>query len=239
MSVLDAPEVPREALPVGPGVAKEVRRRSSGTRLTPSHLVPLLLAVISAVLVLVALRDRGAVDYVAVSSNDVPASSALTVADIRWVPVHASDGAATGGLLDKQDLSRAWTTKVEIPSGAPIALDELVPAGPQPSGTGSMSISVPLADADGGQLEPGDRVDIISMTSGTASYIATGLVVLSVADPSRQGALTADGVGGYYLTLAVDRSTALKVAAATASQGTSGMPAIEVVRTTGEAASQP
>lgn len=209
-------------------------RRGLSGRLTAGHILPVLLAVVAAVLVLAATTDRSATELVAVSSRTIPAGSAVNASDVRWLPVHRSDGAVSAGLVDRADLAGAWVAAVRIPAGAPIARSEMTAGSPSGTGLGSMSLEVPPALADGGGIVPGDRVDVISTGSGAAVYVATGLEVLAVAPDAGTGVLASGDGSGYYVTVAVDRATALRLAAAMGQPQSGAGSGIEIVQSTGE-----
>lgn len=208
------------------------RRRRAGSRLTLGHVVPMVLAVLAAVLVLAALKDRSATATVAVTSEAIPAGQPVTASEVRWVTVHRSDGALVSGLLGRAELDEHWVAAVRIPVGAPLTMSELTLASPT-AGLGSMSIQVPVSRADGGAIEPGDRVDVISAASGQAVYVAADLEVLAVAD-QRSGVLGGISEDSYFVTVAVDRATALQLAAAIGASDAEDSSSIEVVLSTGE-----
>jgi len=210
-------------------------RRPVGGRLSLGHVVPLALAVLAGVLVLAGLKDRSATESVAVATHSISAGQALTAADFRWVSVHRSDGSVVTGMINPSDAAGPWVAAVDIPSGAPVALSELTRSSPA-LGLGSMSIQVPPSHADGGALQPGDRVDVISAASGQAVYLATDLDVLAV-DQTQGGVLGSVQDSSYYVTVAVDRTTALRLAAALGASSAGGASTVELVRSTGEAAS--
>jgi Flp pilus assembly protein CpaB len=99
-----------------------------------------------------------------------------------------------------------------------------------------MSISVPVQQAAGGKIGPGDLVDVIVASgAGGAHYVAQGLRVLSVAPTSAAGGVLGGLSTNYYVIVAVDKQTALHLAAALGldSAGSTGAQ-IEIVRSTGE-----
>jgi Flp pilus assembly protein CpaB len=87
-----------------------------------------------------------------------------------------------------------------------------------------MSLPVPVEHAAGGSLSAGDRVDVISVSDGSAGFIATDLEVISVAsgDSASIGSITA-----HHVTVAVEAEQALRLAEALDSGS------IEIVRSTG------
>jgi len=205
-------------LDVGAGTAtvdsggKAVRRRTLGTRLTLAHVAPVALGIVAAVLVLAGLKDRSATQEVAVADHAIPAGQAVTVADVRWVAVHRGDGLVADGLVGRRGLVGAWVANVSIPNGSPITSADISPRSAA-SGLGSMSIQLPPARADGGALRPGDRVDVVSVASGQAVYVASNLLVLAV-ETGSSGVLGGVQDSSYYVTVAVDPPTALRIAAA-------------------------
>jgi Flp pilus assembly protein CpaB len=94
----------------------------------------------------------------------------------------------------------------------------------------AMSIPIEPEHAVGGNLAPGDRVDVIRTVEDLATYVVTGAEVLSVASEER-GAIT--GSIDFYVVLAVDADTALSLSEAISSGD------IEVVRSTGSTPVQP
>lgn len=220
----------------GLGVAAtggRVRRRFR-PRWTAGHVVPVVMALLAAIFVLVGLRDRSATVLVPVASQPIPSGAQVTNADTHLTRVHRSESALLAGLMPASDLGMGWVTTARVAAGEPITLG-MVSHGPAGgSGLGAMSLPVPLDRADGGAIQAGDRVDVISVLSGAASYVAQGLNVLAVS-PSQTTGLLAGPSGDYWLTVAVDRATALRLAAALGAAGSSGGGAdLEVVRSTSE-----
>ena len=91
----------------------------------------------------------------------------------------------------------------------------------------AMSLPVEVEHAAGGDLLPGDLVDVIRVDDEEASYVATGLRVLHIPGQT-DGALGLSG--SFYLLLQVDDRTALRLALAMAHAE------VEVLRSTGSAA---
>ena len=80
------------------------RRRRWGERVTLGHVAPLVLAVLAAVFVLTAVRDRSATVEVPVASSPIPAGAAVNAGDTRLVKIHRADGGLRSGLLAAGDL---------------------------------------------------------------------------------------------------------------------------------------
>ena len=96
---------------------------------------------------------------------------------------------------------------------------------------------MPVQQAAGGSIGPGDLVDVIASDGeGGAYYVAQGLHVVSVAPTSSGGGVLGGGTGNYYVVVAVDKQTALRLAAALAPSSSSATSSqVQVVRSTGEA----
>ncbi len=214
------------------------RRRSRPRPFNGGHLVSLVLAVLAGIAVLASLQGRAATRVVAITTRSVPAGALLTQADVRTVTMRATDAAAVTGLLSPRGVIGRFAA-VPLVAGAPITQTETEAGGPAGAGLGQMSVSVPLADADGGDIVAGDRVDLVqanangpSANGPSATYVAQGLLVLSVSSgPSPASPLGASSTASYFLVVAVGKLTALRVAGALAD---SGQNSLQVVRSTGE-----
>ena len=102
-----------------------------------------------------------------------------------------------------------------------------------------MSIPVPVERADGGGIGAGDRVDVLAGDgNGGASYVAQGLMVVAVS-PTRTSGVLAGASSDFWVTVAVDRATALRLTAALGASGAAPGTSLEVVRSTGETAPAP
>jgi hypothetical protein len=98
-----------------------------------------------------------------------------------------------------------------------------------------MSIAVPLQQAAAGKISTGDLIDVIAPNGeGGARYVAQGLRVIAVAPTSAAGVLGGLSTS-YYVLVAVDKQTALRLTAALGVQGAGGTGGqLEIVRSTGE-----
>lgn len=173
---------------------------------------------------------------IVVADGPVPAGSPIDRADTRLVSIHDSDEAMTSGLLSPAQVARGWVAAVPVRAGEPITASEVRKASAGPL-LGQMSIAVPVQQAAGGSIGPGDLVDVIAANGqGGASYVAQGLRVLSVAPLSSASGVLGGGTVNYFVVVAVDKQVALRIAAALGGQGAEGTEnQIEIVRSTGEA----
>lgn len=194
------------------------------------HLLSLVLAVIAAVAVLAVLRGQSATRSVPIAARSVAAGAELTAADLRIVTMQATDASMITGLLTPGEVV-GRTSAVPIVAGEPITQADTSTGPPAGSGLGEMSLAVPLADADGGNIVTGDRVDVIVAGPQTAAYAAQNVLVLAASSSSSASLLAVPG-SNYFLTLAVGKATALRIATALASSGTNS---VQVVRADKEA----
>ena len=193
----------------------------------------LVLAVVAAVAVLAALEGQSATRSVPIAARSVAAGAELTASDVKTVTMRANDASMIAGLLTPRVVI-GRTSTVPIVAGEPITQAETSSGPPAGSGLGEMSLAVPLTDADGGNIITGDRVDVIVAGPQTATYAAQDVLVLSASSSSSASLLGVPG-SNYFLTLAVGKVTALRIATALASSGTNS---VQVVRSNGEKPAQ-
>lgn len=199
-------------------------RRRPGRRLSGSHLLIGLVAVLAFTLNYLALQDREATVLVAVAERPLPAGTQLGTDDVRLVPV-ASDFAGLASMLTETELATRLGWVLDRPVAADAVIDESMLVEPgAPAGLRAMSIPIEIEHAAGGAIAPGDRVDVISTSGEEAVFVVSDIAVLAVADRS-SGVL--GGIGTYHIVVAVDAKQALALAEAIA-QGS-----MEVIESTG------
>ena len=93
-----------------------------------------------------------------------------------------------------------------------------------PSGLRSMSLPIAVAHAAGGTIVAGDRVDVISVLDGSATYVATDVEVIGSSDVDGG---SFGSIGDYHIVVAVDARQALDLAEAIESSS------LEIIRSTG------
>jgi Flp pilus assembly protein CpaB len=204
-------------------------------RWTTGSVVPVVLAVLAGGFAYAALQDRSALTAIVVASEPVAAGSPIGSGNTRLVKVNAADTAFVRGVLSPSSLAGGWVAAVALGAGQPITESEVVRPSQTPA-LGEMSISVPVQQAAGGKIGPGDFVDVIASSGvGGAHYVAQGLPVLSVAPTSGAGGVLGGLSTNYYVVVAVDKRTALRLAAALGLEGAgSSGGQIEIVNSTGE-----
>jgi Flp pilus assembly protein CpaB len=201
-------------------------RRSVKRRLSGTHLLIGVVAVLAVVLNLMALQNRDATVLVAVADEPLSVGGSIDSSLIRLVEVPA-DFEALDSLLDGEALAGydGWVLSRNVPEGGLIGRADLIEPGAS-DGLRSMALPIELEHAAGGTISPGDIVDVISVVDGAAAYVGTAIEVLGVADRDDSG-FAAGSV--YHLVLAVDSDLALALAEAIESGS------IEIVRSTGAA----
>lgn len=207
------------------GSRRQTRRRF-GRRLSATHVLIALAVILAFVLNLLVLNDRNATTLVAVADRPLPAGTTLDAGDVRLVPVDSSfEG--LDGLLTETEIGdmEGWVLARTLGEGSLVDSTALM-APETATGMRTMSLPVSVEHAVGGAVVPGDRVDVISVDDGVASYVAADLVVVSVAEPSGGGI---GGTGGFHIVVSVDADQALRLAEAMESGS------VEVLRSTGAA----
>ncbi|MFV1960945.1 MAG: hypothetical protein ACC658_03845 [Acidimicrobiia bacterium] len=199
-------------------------RRPVKRRLSASHFLIALVVVLAFVLNFLALQDRTATTLVAVADRPISAGSAFSVDSVRLVPVPAGfEGLES--LVEQAQLSgfEGWVVERSIPVGGLLNLSVFVEPG-APSGLRSMSLPIEVAHAAGGTIVAGDRVDVISVLDGSATYVATDIEVIGSSDLDGG---SFGSVGDYHIVVAVDARQALDLAEALESSS------LEIIRSTG------
>jgi Flp pilus assembly protein CpaB len=150
--------------------------------------------------------------------------SMLTPENIRLVPID-SGFEGLDELVTEESLAGfdGWVLDRAIPAGGMVDRNSLVEPG-EASGLRLMSLPIGEEHAAGGSLISGDRVDVISVDDGTASFVATNLEVTGVASTAA-GSIGA--MSAYHVVVAVTADLAVDLAAALDSG------ALEVVRAPG------
>lgn len=207
------------------------RPRNVLTRFSTGHLVMVVAGVVGLLLTVAVLRRADERQPVAVAARDLAPGSALTDSAVRYERVKMDDS-LLDTVLQPEDVKRMRDSVAAYP----IAAGELVhrrslrPAA-APAGKRAMSVAIEPARAVNGELEAGDRVDVILAGNHEVSIIVSDAEVLSVGRPDRGGAF--GGVDDKFtVTLAVDARESQLVAAGVAGGD------IVITRTTGSRPAQ-
>jgi Flp pilus assembly protein CpaB len=175
------------------------------------------------VFIAASLRDRAATIDVVVAATDLPAGTALDTANTKTVTLAESSPLA-GSMLRLDALGADVVTRAPLRAGEPILASQIDDT-PTTSGLRAMSVPVERANAVGGDLRVGDRVDIADVDrDGNATWLVTGVQVIDVG-ADRVGLTGVDG--SFYVVVDVDAPGALRLAAGLADGK------VNVVRSTG------
>lgn len=178
-------------------------RRGLFGRVSAGHLVMVVAGLGGMVLTIGLVRAADDRQPVAVAAHDVRAGSPIGVDDVRYVRVRMDD-AQLDTLLGEDDVR---SLQGSIATGR-IAEGDLIPRSllrprAAPSGARAMSIPIDPARAVNGELDVGDRVDVVVATANEVAIIVTDAEVLDVHGGDGGGAF--GGVGDQFaVTLAVD-----------------------------------
>lgn len=170
-----------------------------------------LAVILAFVFNFLALQDRSETELVAITQTELVAGSRISASDIRFVVIDA-DFAGIEGLVTERSWAgqEGWVITRPLPANTPLDAASLAPSG-DVAGLRHMSVPVSIEHAAGGLLKVGDRVDVISVGDAGPAYVASDLLVVSLADTdsTRLG-----GPGGYFVVLAVTDGDALALAGA-------------------------
>lgn len=210
-----------------PIMAEPAPRRRFVGRLSLGHLVMILAGLLAFLLVLVALRDNSATNFIARAARDISAGTTIGADDVELFEVSGealADAVLTSDqvnqiIVDGQVTNRALSVGTLLQKsdfGAAGSLSEIR----------SMSIPVSPSRAVGGSLKTGDRVDVIASDDDGSWYVTTSAEVLAVSDAATGNFAGSD----YTVTVVVDPAISLRLACAMENYR------IDVVRATGAAA---
>lgn len=181
--------------------------------------------LLAALLNYTALRALDDTRRVAITVGDVRAGQTLRAADLAYVDARVDEAVlATLVLPDRSQDIDGWVVTTTLAAGELLRLSDLQ-APSAPSEQRAMSIPIEAEHAVAGELQAGDRVDIIEVIDRTATYLVTAAEVLAV--PPVHSAGIAGGLRDFSVTVAVDDATALRLAVALRSGQ------LEIVRSTG------
>ena len=200
--------------------------RSLLSRVKLGHIVMVLAALFAGVFNLAVLRGNDATMEVVVAATDLRAGTTLTMSHFDVAVIPADDLLSSRFVpADELNTSVGRLTTRSIAAGDPVLSSDLL-ALTNSDGLRAMSVPIDQSRAVSGQLARGDSVDIVLVSDGVATYIATGIEVLDVpnADTNALGART-----GYAPTLAVDANQALRIASAL------DLGDVHIIRSTGSA----
>ncbi|MDP8969483.1 MAG: RcpC/CpaB family pilus assembly protein [Actinomycetota bacterium] len=200
-------------------------RRGPTARLSAGHLIMILAGLLAAVLNFSLLRARDDSSRVAVAAAPLQAGEPVDAGSFTFTDVRVAETQLLTLLgPERLEAVSGWLVAHEIAPGELVRVTDLRPPS-APAQQRAMSIPVEPEHAAGGELRPGDRVDVIDVGDAGAHYVLTDAEVLTVARPDPRPGL--DGRRSFSVTIAVDDASALRLAAAIRNQS------LEIVRSTG------
>lgn len=202
----------------GQGVPSRRRR----PRFSIGHLAVALAAILAFIANLAFLRSIDDTVSVVAAARSLAAGETVTAADLTTVGVRADTSVLTT-LLTSLDGLEGRTVRHALAAGALVGSGDLL-TGAAPDGLRSMAIPITPTHAAGGSIRPGDRVDLVDVVDGVASYVVRDAPVLEVASGAA-GALSV--VTAEFLVIGLAEAEVLEVAEAIADGK------VDVVVTTG------
>jgi Flp pilus assembly protein CpaB len=219
-----APSAPPAPVTPQGGSAREWRRPLR-SRVSRAHLAMVLAALVAVCVNYVALRARDETVRVAVAAAELRLGQPLSAGHVTFTDVRV-DAAVLDTLVQPDGLAavEGWVATTTLEPGELLRVSDLHPPS-APQGQRAMSIPIEPEHAVAGDLRVGDRVDVIAVDGGTASYLVTDAEVLAVPTATGQG--IAGSLRAFSVTVAVDDAVALELAVAIRGGQ------LEVVRSTG------
>ena len=200
------------------------RRRNPLTRITASHLLMVLAAVLAFATNLMVLRGQEETREAVIATGRIEAGRVIVPTDLTVAEVDVDDGLFATLLSGQQSQTLVGMVATRtIEAGHLLSVDDIRPVA-APSAQRAISIPIEIEHAVGGGLVAGDRIDLIAVGESGPEYVLADAEVLEVPSTAR-GSLT--GATGFFVVVAVDDQQALAVAAAIRSGE------IEIARSTG------
>lgn len=186
-------------------------RRLPRGRLSGRHVLVVLAGVAALVANLAVLQAGTPRTTVVVAVRDIASGQRVAPADL--VPVEVGgDGEILGRLLGEVPSTDTVAVR-DVPAGEPLRPSDLAAAAAPDPALRRMSLPVDPEHAAGGQLAPGDRVDVIAAIDGVASMVVGGAEIVAVADQQDRAFGT---LGSFHVTVLVDAADAVCLASALA-----------------------
>jgi Flp pilus assembly protein CpaB len=201
---------------VGRSGAVPARIRWFG-RVSGAHVVVLLAGLLGGVLTLAALRADAHEVRVLVAAHDLRVGARLEPGDVRSVAVRGNIDNLPALVRDTGAASlvgRMVTAPVR--RGDPVRASDFVAA--TPSGERVMSFTVDESDAVAGDLQAGDRIDVVAVSHDAkdAGYVLVDAPVLAAAHAGGASGPLHTNDAGIVITVSVSAEDALRLAGAQA-----------------------
>lgn len=184
-------------------------RRPLTTRLSAGHLVMIVAGLLGALLSLAVLRASDHRIDVAVAASDLRAGATVTRDSFSFTRV-AMDSDALSKMVRPGDVRalEGSVVAMELRAGEPVTRSALLrPAAP--ARLRSLSIPVTPERAVGGDLQAGDRIDVLSTDAESPGLVVAGLRVLDV---KRSGGALSGGDDRLAVVVALQAAEAERLA---------------------------
>jgi Flp pilus assembly protein CpaB len=186
-------------------------------RISGAHLMVVLAGLLGGVLTLAALRADAHEVRVVVAAHDLRVGARLEPDDIRTVGVRG-DIANLGALVRDEHAATLVGLVVTAPlrRGDPVRQSDFVAAAPGSDRV--MSFTVDESDAVAGDVQTGDRIDVVAVAreAKDAGYVLVDARVLAVAHAGGTTGPLHTNDGGIVITVSVSAEDALRLAGAQA-----------------------
>ena len=176
------------------------RRRTPRRRLSSGHLVMIAAGLVGVVLTVALLRQADQRDDFAVAAHALTPGTVLSEGAISWTAARIDNHVPAIRRDDVSDLMGMIVTE-QIDEGELLSPNDFRPVA-APDGLRAMTFPIDRTRAVNGDLQPGDRVDVIYAGDREVEIIIAAAEVLAVNDDGG-GALDA-GLEQFSITLAVD-----------------------------------
>jgi len=179
------------------------QRRPVRTRFTLGHVALVVVALLAGLANYTVLAGRQPQAEVLVAAQDLQAGHVLTGADLQAVTIVVDGPVRSSFVPATRDLT-GQVLVADLSAGVPVRTSDVRAAAGR-DGLRRMSLPMTRDLAVGGAITRGDRVDVLLADDGSAHYLVTDAEVIAVAEA---GSSPLEGLGGYFITIAVDTPSA-------------------------------
>jgi len=197
------------------------------SRWSRAHVGIVVTGLVAGALNLAALHERDASVPILMAARTLEPGARLGPGDLAIAQVGAGTPLLDALLRAGDERAAGWLVPHGLRAGEPVRLSDLRPPS-WAEGRRAMSVPVEAEHAVAGALRAGDRVDVVGVADGKASWVVLGAEVLDVPEEDLSGGL--GSVAAYAVTIEVTEAQALRLALALRDGE------VDVLRSTGAAA---
>lgn len=179
-------------------------------RFGTAHLIAVAAGLVTAVLLLSWTRGQEDLASVLLAADDIRAGTVIEATDL-FVAEIPSDPTVVAAVYsaDSFDGLVGQVASRSIAESEPILLSDARPVAAQ-AGLRAMSVSLPLANAVGGDLAVGDEVDVLVVSQTDTRFVAEAVPVLAL--PDAEASALVGAASAWWVVLAVEDAEALEIA---------------------------